>query len=251
MIDCESNKADVRQMSGPHAVCQFLANAIADGGCGSLGGRRAMAAEAAPAGGAGSAPTQPAPLGGHAAGSAGQTSSARRSFSLPDRPPGEPGSGRTPNGALCAGSPDPEGFQVEGSDPAGLQCGGAAGGRCTGRSEGRLLLTDAACACEPGLAGRKPCSGLPGDARLHHWGANGEAPLSAPSLSSWASAEKPAKGNARVAEGVSRVADSGASLESMVRGSRSYAADPLPGSPQRGKCVTCEGLVVVTSVLQP
>ena len=196
-----------------------------------------MAAEAAPAGGAGSAPAQPALQGGHAAGPAGPTIGARRSFSLPDRPPGELGSGRTPNGALCAGSPDREGFQAKGSDPAGLQCGGAAGGRCTGSSEGRLLLTDAACACEPGLSGRKPCSGLPGDARLHHWGANGKAPLSAPSLSSWAPAEKPAKRFPRAVEGVSRVADRGASSESIVRGSRSRAADPLPSSPQRGKCV--------------
>lgn len=200
-----------------------------------------MAAEAAPALAAGSAPTQPALLSGHAAEPVGPTISARRSFSLPDRPLGEPGGGRTPNGALCAGSP----VACGGSDPAGLQCGGVAEGCCTGSTDKRSLLTDAACACEPGLSGKTPCSGLPGDARLHHWGASGEAPLSAPSLSSWAPAEKPvpapqlgeAKGGARVAEDLSRAADSGASSESMVRGSRSRAADPLPGSPQRGKCV--------------
>ena len=232
------------QMSGPLALCQHRVHAVADGDRMSWGGRRAMAAEAAPTGGAGSAPTQPAPLGGHAAGPAEPTMSARRSFSLPDRPQEETGGSRTPNGALCAGSPDPEDFQAKGLDPAGLQCGGAAGGRCIA-SEGRALLTDAACACEPGLSGRKPCPGLPGDPRLHHWGANGEAPLSAPSLSSWAPAEKPvpvfqlgeAKGGARVAEGASRAVDRGASLEGMVRGSRNYAAEPLPGSPQRGKCV--------------
>ena len=199
-----------------------------------------MAAEAARAPAAGSAPTQPVPLDGHAAGPAGPTSS----FSLPDRHPGGARGGCMPNDALCAGSPAVR----EGSDPAGPQCGGAAasralaGGGCTGCVKGRSLLGGAGCASEPGL--RKPCSGLPGDAQLHHWGANGEAPLSAPSLSCWAPADKPvpearlgeAEGGARVAEGVFRGADRSAGSESIVRGSHSCAADPTVGGPQRGKC---------------